>query len=210
MVSALARWRPGRLVALAALLVLLPGAVPPADAPREQIGAIETYLNGLGSLKSSFVQIAPDGARSTGTLYYERPDKMRLDYDPPSQIEIVANGWEVLYHDKRLKQVSEMLTRQTPLAFLLADTIELSGDVTVTDFRDTGSELEVTLVESDEPGQGRVTLTFSQAPLALRGWSVTDPQGQTTHVILEDVQTGVPMDDELFSTRDPYRGPGSR
>lgn len=212
MVSALARlghW-PGRLLLPAALVVLLGGAVPSADVPREQIGAIESYLNGLGSLKSAFVQIAPDGTRSTGTLYYKRPDKMRLDYDPPSQIEIIANGWEVMYHDKRLKQVSEMLTSQTPLAFLLADTIKLEGDVTVTDFQDTGSEIKATLVESDEPGQGRVTLTLAQAPLALRGWSVTDAQGQTTHVILEDVQTGVQLDDELFSSRDPYRGPESR
>jgi outer membrane lipoprotein-sorting protein len=200
----------GRLVLLGLLLVLLGAAVPPAGTPAQQIGTIEDYLNGLDSLKASFVQVAPSGAMSTGTLYYERPDKMRLDYDPPSPIEIVANGWEVVYHDRRLKQVSQMLTSSTPLAFLLEDTIRLSGDVTVTGVEQVDDQLKVALVQTDEPGEGGVTLVFDREPLALRSWAITDGQGQTTRLMLKDVETGVPMEDELFHFRNPYRFPGLR
>jgi outer membrane lipoprotein-sorting protein len=199
--------RIGRLALLALLPVLLGGAIPPGGTPAEQIGAIEAYLNGLDSLKASFVQVAPGGGTSTGTLYYERPDKMRLDYDPPSPIEIVANGWEVVYHDKRLKQVSPMLTSSTPLAFLLDDDIRLSGDVTVTGLEQAGDRLRVALVQTDEPREGGVELVFDREPLALRSWAITDPQGQTTRIMLKDIETGVPMEDRLFQFRNPYRFP---
>ncbi|MGH6920018.1 MAG: LolA family protein, partial [Geminicoccaceae bacterium] len=79
---------------LAAAIVALwgaPGWPARPEAAREPLARVEAYLNGLDTLRSSFVQINPDGAEVTGELYYARPDKMRLEYDPPSRILIVAN-----------------------------------------------------------------------------------------------------------------------
>ncbi|MGH6885217.1 MAG: LolA family protein, partial [Geminicoccales bacterium] len=161
-------------------------------------------------LRSSFVQINPDGAQVTGELYYARPDKMRLEYDPPSRILIVANRWEVIYHDRRLKQVSHLLTGSTPLGFLLEEEIELGGDVTVTDVEEEGGELRVTLVRTEEPDQGSITLVFAEQPLELRRWTVVDAQGLPTHVVLDGIETGVPLDDELFVFRNPRFDPAGR
>ena len=52
---------------------------------------------------------------------------MRLDYDPPSELLIIANGWKLVYQDRRLKQVSQLFTSQTPLGFLLEDEIRLQA-----------------------------------------------------------------------------------
>jgi outer membrane lipoprotein-sorting protein/uncharacterized cupin superfamily protein len=154
-------------------------------------------------LLMTFVQIAPDGGTSTGTLYYARPDKMRLDYDPPSQLLIVANGWRLVYHDRRLEQVSQMFTRSTPLAFLLKDVVRLDGDVTVTGFERRGGEIGVALVQTEDPGQGQITLIFGEDPLELRRWTVTDAQGLTTHVVLEELETDVALDRSLFVWQNP-------
>lgn len=204
MVSGRSLWL-RRLPLVVALGVVLMGAVPPDEARREELAALEAYLNGLSSLQSSFVQIAPNGATSSGQLYYERPDKMRMNYDPPSLIEIIANGRQVVYHDRRLKQVSHLFTSRTPLAFLLQDEIRLQGKVTVTGLERAADEVRVTLVQTEEPREGRITLVFGDEPVELRRWSVTDPQGLTTHIVLEDVETDVPIDDKLFSFRNPYR-----
>lgn len=199
----------GRAVLAAAVLALgtlVPGHTVTRAALVDRLAPIEAYLDELESLRADFVQIAPDGALATGTLYYERPDKMRLDYDPPSQILIVANGITLTYYDGELRQVNRMFTSQTPLAFLLADEIRLTGDdVEVTDVHRVDDEIEIAVVQADDPNEGSIRLVFGADPLQLRRWAVTDAQGLTTQIVLENVETGVSLDDELFVFRDPDR-----
>ena len=68
----------------------------------------------------------------------------------------------------------------------------------------------VTLVQAEEPDQGSITLAFAEQPLELRRWTVVDGQGYPTHVILEDIRAGVPIDEELFIFRDPQFYPEFR
>jgi outer membrane lipoprotein-sorting protein len=200
-------------VLVAAAMVALsssPGWPALPENAREPLARVEAYLNGIDTLRSSFVQINPDGGQVTGELYYERPDKMRLEYDPPSRVLIIADEWEVVYHDRRLKQVSHMLTGSTPLGFLLEEEIKLSGDVTVTDLEEGDGELRVTLVQTEEPDQGSITLVFAEQPMELRRWTVVDAQGLPTHVVLDGIETGVALDDELFVFRNPRFDPRGR
>ena len=209
-----ARFRAAAVLALVIGGLLGPhaaAALRDADAARSQdVAQIESYLDGLRSLRANFVQINPDGGTATGKLYYERPDKMRLDYDPPSRLLIIANGWRLVYHDRRLKQVSQLFTSSTPLGFLLEDEIRLDGKVTVTALERRGGELRVTLVQTDEPTQGSITLAFAEQPFELRRWTVVDPQGYGTHVVLEQLETDVRLDDELFVFRNPDFYPEER
>jgi outer membrane lipoprotein-sorting protein len=171
-----------RLLGLLAVGLALPGSVGAAVSADDQaeLQAIEAYLNDLTTLQATFSQIAPNGELSTGRLYYRRPDKMRLEYDPPNEILIVANDWQVVYVDQKLDQVTGLFTSQTPLGFLLDDEIRLSGDVTVDEVRRTPFEIAVTVSETDDPDQGRATLVFERQPIALRRWSVVDAQGLET------------------------------
>lgn len=206
-----ALWRCAGLLGLAWLLGSQPApAALPAATHAGDIARIENYLNALTTLKADFVQINPDGGTVTGELYYQRPDKMRLDYDPPSDILIVSDGWTIVYYDRRLEQVSHLFINSTPLGFLLSDEIRLSGDVTVTAVERSAGELHVTLVQTDEPNQGSIQLAFAEDPLELRRWTVVDAQGQATHVVLERPETGVPLKRELFRFRDPKFYPDAR
>ena len=187
------------------------GAARDGTPPAAELARLEAYLNDLTTLRSGFVQIDPDGGMATGELYFARPGRMRLDYDPPADLLIVADGWgQLIYHDRRLEQTSHLFASSTPLGFLLEDEIRLDGEVTVTAFERVGDELLVTLAQTAEPEQGSVTLVFADQPLALRRWNVVDAQGLTTHVILEQVETDVPLADELFRFRDPQFHPGAR
>ena len=192
--------------------ILDPGAAPAAlpAAQADEIARIEAYLNGLTTVHSEFVQTNPDGGTVTGEFYYQRPDKMRLDYDPPSPILIISDGWWVIYYDRKLEQVSHLSIGSTPLGFLLSDEIRLSGEVTVTDVARADGELKVTLIQTEEPNQGSVQLAFGEEPLELRRWTVVDAQGQTTDVVLGALETGIAFDREVFRFRNPQFYPGAR
>lgn len=206
---------------LSLLLALAPGlsgpaaaAIAPPEAAAAEAGAaierIEGYLNDLDTARARVVQINPDGTRATGTLYLSRPERLRLEYDRPSRVLIVAKDGQLVYHDPKLNQLSYLRVNSTPLAFLLTDEIRLGGNVEVTDFRREGGELRVTLTRADDPGVGRITLTFAESPLELRGWTVTDPQGLTTYVILEDLKRDVALNDDLFVFINPKILGGNR
>jgi outer membrane lipoprotein-sorting protein len=183
----------------------------PAIANAEDLARIEDYLNGLRTLRAKFVQINPDGGTATGTLYFDRPDKLRLDYDPPSELLIIANGWKLVYQDRRLKQISQLFTSSTPLGFLLEDQIRLQGgDVAVTSLTRRGGEIQVAVVQSDQPAEGSITLAFAEQPFELRRWTIIDAQGYATHVVLEGLETDVKLDQELFIFRDPKFYPEAR
>jgi outer membrane lipoprotein-sorting protein len=204
-------WCSAGLLGLAWILASGPApAALPSATHAGDVARIEDYLNDLTTLKADFVQINPDGGTVTGELYYQRPDKMRLDYDPPSEILVISDGWQIVYYDRRLDQVSHMFPNSTPLGFLLSDQIRLSGDVTVTGVERSAGELHVTLVQTEEPNQGSIQLSFAEDPLELRRWTLTDAQGQATHVVLERAESGLPLDRELFRFRNPKFYPDAR
>ncbi|QQP89810.1 outer membrane lipoprotein carrier protein LolA [Skermanella sp. TT6] len=202
-----------RPLVLAAGLALAPLAAPsilhaaPAagltQAEKEDIARIEQYLGGVRTLKSDFVQAGGDGSLVRGTLWLSRPNRMRLEYEPPIRDFIVADGWFVFYWDDELKQQSSAPIGSTMADIILRDKLRLSGDITVTDFVREANVIEVSVVQTSEPGAGTLTLVFEDAPLRLRKWRIVDPQGLTTEVALLNPQVGVQLDRDLFIFREP-------
>jgi outer membrane lipoprotein-sorting protein len=70
--------------------------------------------------------------------------------------------------------------------------------VTVTAIRRLPGQLQVSLVRTDSPGDGTLTLIFADQPLTLRQWTVVDAQRRETHVTLSNAQTGGSFDPQLF------------
>ena len=159
---------------------------------------IETYLNGMKTLRAGFLQVSSNGGVATGKLMLARPGKMRFEYDPPAPILMVADGVFLIYIDKELEQVTHLWLNNTPIGFLVKEDIKLNGDVTITKFARGSNILLATLARSEEPEQGTITLVFSDNPLSLRKWTVTDAQGIQTTITLSNLESAVKLDPELF------------
>jgi outer membrane lipoprotein-sorting protein len=181
------------------------GAAALSAQDQADVARAEAYLNGITTLKARFLQINQDGRTVPGTFYLQRPGKMRIDYDPPVKDFIVADGRFVYFWDAELKQQSNAPIGSTLADVILRDRLSLSHDVTVTGVARDAGTLEITLVQSKDPGQGQLTLVFEDNPLRLRKWRVVDAQGLTTEVALMDPQPGVKLDGDLFYFRDPSR-----
>ena len=162
------------------------------------IRRIEDYLNGITTMRAKFTQINPDGTSAHGTLYIQRPGLLRFDYAPPESYLIVANGVWFIYVDRELQHASHIPLRQTLAWYLVRDPISLSDGVSITRFERGPGTMRVSFVETDDPDAGAVTFAFSDRPLELKSWSITDSQRQNTRVTIDSPQFGLTLDRELF------------
>lgn len=177
-----------------------PVARPAPLSPQEQseLLQVQRYLNDIHTLQSRFQQFAQDGGVSSGTIYLQRPGKMRIVYDPPTPVLIVSDGSNVYYWDSQLQQVQHIGVEDTPAWFLLRPEIKLTGDVTITGFVREPGVLRIAMTETNHPTQGSLTLVMSEGPLELRQWTVVDPQQKQVTVMLQDPHYGVTLDPQLF------------
>jgi outer membrane lipoprotein-sorting protein len=180
--------------------------VPNQD--RADIVRIEAYLNSVRSLRARFLQTAPDGDVTQGEALMQRPGKMRFEYDPPSPFLLVANYGVLFFHDSQLNQTTNIPLNRTPLGILLGDRTTLSDDVTVTKLVRMPGQIQVSLVRSASPGEGTLTLIFSDNPLSLRQWIVLDQQGKQTRVAFTNMQVGAALDPKLFDYHNTSPGLG--
>jgi outer membrane lipoprotein-sorting protein len=196
---------------LPALLVPAAGraAAPPSRAAlsaRDQadLKRIAAYLDGIHTMYARFQQVASDGTTAAGQVWVERPGRMRFEYDPPSPILLIADGWYVYYVDKSLAEMSKVGLQSTPAWFLLRDRIAFDSDLIVTRFERGAEVLRVTVVEKDRPDNGSLTMVYSEQPLALRQWTILDQRGVSTTVTLSGARFGMALDAKLFAYQNPY------
>ena len=183
-----------------------PRPAPLSPDERDAVQRAQTYLNSIRTLQSRFEQVADNGGVAYGTIYIARPGHMRIVYDPPVPILIVATDGQIYYYDSKLQQVSRTYVTDTPAWFLLRDPITLSGDITLTAFKHAADTLRLTLVQTKSPDTGEVTIVLSDQPMQLRQWTVIDAQRKQVTVTLQNPQFGVPLNQNLFYWTDPRPG----
>jgi outer membrane lipoprotein-sorting protein len=186
------------------------GAAAPAMAaasslsPEDQalVDKATAYLQGLKSVTGRFTQTSFNGSTSTGVFYMQRPGKARFQYDPPAQMVVVSDGYNVSVVDSRLKTHDQYPLGRTPLVILLARQVRLDRGVVVTQVDQTADGFAITARDGRKEASGRITLNFSNDPIALRGWSVIDAQGRETKVTLGALTPATDLDPNLFTIQD--------
>jgi outer membrane lipoprotein-sorting protein len=164
----------------------------------DDLGRIENYLNSIHTLKSNFIQTASTGERATGVLFLNRPGRIRVQYDPPSPILLVANGAFIIYVDKNLEQISHIPIAETPLRVLIDKDVNLLSWYSIKNIKRGPGTLRVTLAKKNELGPTSVRLLFSDKPLQLRQWIIRDQQGIDVRISLLDMQRGIKFNLDIF------------
>jgi outer membrane lipoprotein-sorting protein len=169
------------------------------DKQRAIIKRVDTYLSTVQTLEGNFVQVGPDGSRSKGEFYIQKPGKVRFEYDPPSPISIIADGQTVVVRDRRLATQDVYPLSQTPLRFLLADNVNLLKDTNlVAVYADDVFTTVVVEEKNGLVGTSRLMIMFSTNDMQLKQWTVTDPQGYDTTIAVSNLDTSKKPDPSLF------------
>ena len=160
---------------------------------------VSAYLSSLQNLSGNFVQVGPDGSRTTGNFYLLKPGKIRFEYDDPSPIALVADGTSVIVRDRRLATQDVYPLSQTPLRYLLASKLDLLRDTNVTSISADDLYVSITIEEKQAvTGTSRLTLMTGAKDGKLKQWTVTDPQGYDTTVAVYNLDTARKLDPALF------------
>ena len=177
-----------------------------ADA-RAQLQRIEASLNSVSTVRSAFQQNASNGETAKGQLYLKRPGRLRVEYQPPVPILVVADGSFLVYYDRNLEQVSYIPLSSIPAGILLEKQISLNDeDLVVTDYQRVDGTIRVGVTRKAAATEGSILLIFDEQTAALQQWAVTDAQGITTLVTLLDPAFNVEVDSSLFVFKDPRNG----
>jgi outer membrane lipoprotein-sorting protein len=159
---------------------------------------ISAYLSGMKSLMGDFVQVGPDGRRTEGQFYVQKPGKVRFEYSPPSRVDVIADGQAVVVRDRKRATQDVYPLSQTPLRFLVADRVDLARDTNLVSVGADEQFVTVVIEETQMVGTNRLMLKFGAKDYKLRQWTVTDPQGYDTTVAVYNLDAGKKLDPSLF------------
>jgi len=166
---------------------------------KAQAARVSATLSSLQSLIGNFVQVGPDGTKTTGDFYIQKPGKMRFEYDAPNPIAIVADGQTLVVRDRKLATQDIYPLSQTPLRFLLSDRIDLLKDTNVVAVTADDLYISVTIEEKQALiGTSRLMLMVGVKDGQLKQWTVTDPQGFDTTVAVYNLDSSKKIDPSLF------------
>lgn len=176
-------------------------SAPLTDADRTQLRRVESYLNGIDTMYSRFLQTASNGTQASGFLALKRPKQMRFEYDAPHPVVMIADGLELTYYDRDLQEARQMPTFNTPLWFLLRDEVSFDDGLDVLWVKQSEEVFVVRVAQSGEMDRGTVNLVFSEQPMQFRGWEIVDAAGVSIQVALQEPRYGVELDSEMFDEK---------
>jgi outer membrane lipoprotein-sorting protein len=166
---------------------------------KAQAAKVSNYLSSLNTLVGNFVQVGPDGTKTKGDFYIQKPGKVRFEYEPPNPIDIIADGSSLVVRDRKLATQDIYPLSQTPLRFLLSDRIDLMKDTNVVSVTADDLFISVTIEEKQALiGTSRLMLMLGAKDGQLKQWTVTDPQGYDTTVAVYNLDSTKKVDPGLF------------
>lgn len=178
-----------------------------ADAPmtlssddKADLKRVGAYLDGIHTMRARFQQVAAGGGLASGKIFLRRPGLMRVEYEPPVPVLLVADGLWVNYYDSDLDQLTQIPIAQTPIWFLLQESISFSPAITVTRIERSPGALRVSVYQTENPDAGSASLTFADDPLQLKQWTIKDSRGTEVAIALQDAIFGGALSNDLFAT----------
>ncbi|GGF06632.1 outer membrane lipoprotein carrier protein LolA [Stappia taiwanensis] len=190
-------------LAAGAALLAVAGLAPAMAASlsseqKRSLAEVNAYFNSLKTMHGDFIQFGPNGERAEGKFYMARPGRIRFYYNPPSKVDIVADGKSVSVKDRKMATQDIWPLSETPLRFLLADQINLEKDAQVYGVSVEPDLVTVVLADDSTFGSGKLTLIFDAETIALKQWTVTDAQGYDTSVAIYNTKVNGPTNPKLF------------
>jgi len=178
------------------ILIIISCSSHPSLAERISLNKISDYINGLTTLQADFEQINSDGSIDRGKLYIRRPGRMRLEYTAPNNALVIAGAGSVAIFDDKSKNGPTLFPlKKTPLNLLLKKNVDLYTNEMITEHTANNENTFIVAKNPKRKSQGSIKMVFSNSPVSLQGWTITNQSNQKTKIILDklDKKTKIPL-----------------
>jgi len=178
------------------VLIIISCSPHPSLAEKISLNKISDYINGLTTLQADFEQINSDGSIDTGKLYIRRPGRMRLEYTAPNNALVIAGAGSVAIFDDKSKNGPTLFPlKKTPLNLLLKKNVDLYKNEMITEHTANNENTFIVAKNPKRKSQGSIKMVFSNSPVSLQGWTITNQSNQKTKIILDklDKKTKIPL-----------------
>ena len=136
--------------------------VIPALSEKSSLVELSNYFNRLDTFQASFRQFSDDGSVAKGILFIKKPGRLRIDYDKPADLLILASGGQLAIFDpKGDPEPTSFPLRITPFALILAKQLNLVGSSNILSHEYNQGETSLSLFDPEHPERGHIELIFS-------------------------------------------------
>lgn len=199
-----------RLFILFITLLISSSVLAEEPAAKSGVDSLRRFFNQVNSFSARFKQVVLDESQnpiqeSSGTLWIERPNKFRWNYETPYKQQIVADGKRIWVYDPGLQQVTVRTLSgglgDTP-AMLLAGKGRLDDSFAIKPLESQDSMEWVRLLpRRKDSGYEDIRIGFEQGKL--RVLQMIDGFGHVTRITLSSTKENAAPDANLFSFTPP-------
>ena len=199
-------------VAAVLALAVVPARGATEPSLRQALDRLQGRYEATKTLAADFHQVVESPTlagrlESRGKVAFERPNRMRWDYEPPDRQTIVGDGETLWIYQPDDRQViktpmKEAFQATTPVTFL-AGLGRLERDFEPTLERDEKERWVLRLAPRADPGLGTLMLTVRKGDASVEEARITDPLGTTTRIVFSGERRNVALDPALFRFTPP-------
>jgi len=200
------------LIGTLALLLVFNTSPASADALKDALARLQARYETTRTISADFRQSIESPTLATplqskGTMAFEKPNRMRWEYEAPDPQLIVGDGETLWIYQPEDKQaikapLGEMFQTTTPVSFL-AGLGHIDRDFNATLDRDEAERWVLRLVPKKEKSIGTLVLVVRKSDAGVDEARVTDSLGTTTRLVLSGEKRNVDLDPKLFRFTPP-------
>ena len=198
---------------LLACVVLVAAAPARADALRDALDRLQHRYDDTKTLQADFRQEVESKTlagtlKTKGKVAFEKPNRMRWDYDPPDPQVIVGDGTVLWIYQPDLKQVikaplTTAFQSTTPVSFL-AGLGRLERDFDPSLLRDEADRWVLKLVpKQGDEGMGTLELGVRKKDASVAEARIVDAAGTSTRIMFSGEKRNGTVKPDMFTFTPP-------
>lgn len=207
------------LFSIAFLLLALNGAAQPKGyLPIQNLSEFQQRLSkataSLKSLQASFVQtkhlsLLADKIVSKGQFYYQKEDKVRIEYQAPFQYLMVMNSGAIFVRDEHkstrinTKSSKMMQSVNRIMVDCMTGSVFSNPDFKVRAFGNAGKDLLLLTPLSKDLQRlyASIEVYLDKSDLDVHALNLKEPNGDYTEMVFSGTKHNLALNEALFKTR---------